>query len=70
MAKDKSSFAGAEYPEYPAIGPTPASPGPTLLKHAAVAVKFVSISKGSRQRRMNIAKKQTMYSAKYKLTLR
>ena len=57
IAKERRTFAGAEYAAKLPIGPTSASPGPILLKHATVAVKFASKLKGSREIKRNITSK-------------
>ena len=64
MAADSNHLAKGEYSLYDNIGPTDAKPGPTLLKQDAVALKFVSISKGCVHSNRKITKKRTMYSAK------
>ena len=45
IAKDRISFERGEYPAKLDAGPTAPNPGPTLLKQADTAVKFVSKSK-------------------------
>ena len=64
IVAESTIFENAEYPENEPIGPTAPNPGPIWLYHAATAVKFVSKSNGSRQRRRNTAKYITIYSAK------
>lgn len=51
-----------------AAGPTAENPGPTLLKQAIVALKFVSISNGSSDSNIKIEAMQTIYSEKYDVT--
>jgi hypothetical protein len=64
IANDNIIFENPEYSAKLAAGPTSASPGPILLKHATEAVKFVSNPKGSKEssRKANIM--QSVYTAK------
>ena len=60
IAKERSSFEKGEYAKKLDAGPTASRPGPILLKHAIVAVKFVSIENGSKARSKNIPAKQNI----------
>jgi hypothetical protein len=68
IAKESRSFAGAEYAAKLAAGPTAPRPGPILLKHARVAVKFVSKSNGSNEMSVNITRNIIKYREKYAFT--
>ena len=60
MSKIITSFAGfVKLPKF-IMGPTCARPGPMLFKVAAMAVKFVTISKPSRLMRKKDAAKMKM----------
>ena len=60
IAKERSSFEKGEYAKKFDAGPTASRPGPMLLKQAAVAVKLVSMEKGSMLRSRNIPAKQNI----------
>ena len=66
IAKDNTIFDAPEYAEKLPAGPTSfPSPGPTLLKHVTVAVRFVSRSMGSnRLISANAAHIQITYNVK------
>ena len=48
IANDKTSFAKGEKIEKLPVGPTKLSPGPTLEMQVKAAVKFVAVSKPSK----------------------
>ena len=71
IAMDKTIFENGEYAAKLDAGPTAARPGPILLKQAAVAVKFVSISNispVSKDKSIKITKNSKKYTVKYTLT--
>ena len=64
IAKDKTSLEKGEYAAKFIIGPTPAKPGPTLLKQEIAAERFVSIENGSKDRMKKIVRIEIIYIAK------
>ena len=64
IATESTIFENTEYAEKFDAGPTPARPGPTLLKQADIAVKFVSKSKGSKESNSRNTRNSIKYTAK------
>ena len=64
IEKARTILENAEYAAKLDAGPTPARPGPTLLKQVAAAVRFVSNPKGSNDISRNVAAMHMQYIIK------